>query len=72
MIGKLKGCGGGDGQEVASLLDDFFSGSGIPVVRDLPFGHSGDNLLLPIGARMRLDTTAGTIEFPDPAVDLQR
>lgn len=72
MIGKLKGCGGGDSQEVNSLLDEFFAGAGIPVVRDLPFGHFGDNLCLPFGARVRLDTHSGTIELPDPAVQAQR
>lgn len=68
MIGKLKGCGGGNAEEVHSLLDEFFAGAGVPVVRDLPFGHSGDNLTLPIGARVRLDTRSGTIELPEPAV----
>jgi muramoyltetrapeptide carboxypeptidase len=68
MIGKLKACGGGDERELASLLDEFFTASNIPVVRDLPFGHHGNNLLLPIGARVRLDTQQRFFEFPEPAV----
>lgn len=71
MIGKLKECGGGDDKELHSLFSEFFAGSGIPVIRDLPFGHFGNNLLLPIGARVRLDTGAGVIEFPEPVVEQQ-
>jgi muramoyltetrapeptide carboxypeptidase len=67
MIGRLKDCG--DEDNLGSLLQEFFSDSGIPVVRDLPFGHHGDNLLVPIGAPVRLDTAAGTLEFPEPLTE---
>lgn len=66
MIGRLKDCG--DEGEIASLLTAFFGSSGIPVIRDLPFGHHGDNLLMPVGARCRIDTAAMTLEFPEPVV----
>lgn len=66
MIGRLKDCG--DEGEIASLLTAFFATSGIPVIRDLPFGHHGDNLLMPVGARCRIDTAAGTVEFPESVV----
>jgi len=68
MIGKLKDCGRKAPAELDELLLDFFSRSGIPVVRDLPFGHHGDNLMLPIGARVDLDTPALQFAFPEPAV----
>ena len=64
MIGRLKDCG--DEGDLGSLLQEFFSDAGIPVVRDLPFGHHGDNLLVPIGAPAHLDTAAGTLHFPEP------
>jgi muramoyltetrapeptide carboxypeptidase len=54
LIGKLKGCG--EGPELVALLQEFFGSNGIPVVRDLPFGHYGDNLLMPIGAPVHLST----------------
>ncbi|MBK5259113.1 MAG: LD-carboxypeptidase [Thermoanaerobaculia bacterium] len=54
VIGKLKGCGGE--AEMTALLAEFFSSFGIPVVRNFPFGHHGDNLLMPIGAPIRLST----------------
>lgn len=70
MIGKLKDCGGGDLAGLERLLAEFFGNAGIPVVRDLPFGHHGDNLLLPVGLTGELDTAAGTLTLPDPVVDV--
>lgn len=69
MIGKLKECGGEDGAEVNRLLHEFFGEASIPVVKDLPFGHFGDNLLIPIGVRARLDTVARTLTVLEPAVN---
>lgn len=66
LIGKLKGCG--DGPELTALLHEFFAGSGIPVVRDLPFGHYGDNLLMPIGAPVHLSTRSGELTVTHPVV----
>src|SRR5438477_4087665 len=39
LIGKLKGCG--SEPELTLLLREFFGSRGIPVVRDLAFGHFG-------------------------------
>jgi muramoyltetrapeptide carboxypeptidase len=66
MIGRLKDCG--DEAEIVALLTTFFGASGIPVIRNLPFGHYGDNLLMPVGAACRIDTAAGTVEFPESVV----
>jgi muramoyltetrapeptide carboxypeptidase len=70
IIGKLKGCG--SEEEVDALLREFFSSFGIPVVRDFPFGHHGDNLLMPIGAPARLSTRDNTFTIPAPVVDRVR
>jgi muramoyltetrapeptide carboxypeptidase len=66
IIGKLKGCG--SESEMLDLLRDFFGSLGIPVVRHFPFGHYGDNLLMPIGASVRLSTGDGTLTIMEPAV----
>jgi len=66
IVGKLKNCG--TEAEVDALLREFFGGSGIPVVRDFPFGHHGDNLLMPIGAPVHLSTDALTFTLLEPAV----
>ncbi|MFZ2490170.1 MAG: LD-carboxypeptidase [Thermoanaerobaculia bacterium] len=66
VIGRLKGCG--TDAEMLELLRDFFLPYGIPVVRNLPFGHHGDNLLMPIGVPARLDTKEQTLTILEPAV----
>lgn len=66
LIGKLKGCGGE--AEMHALLTDFFASSKIPVVRDLPFGHHGDNLVMPIGVPVRLSTRDCTLTIAQAAV----
>jgi muramoyltetrapeptide carboxypeptidase len=66
LIGKLKGCG--PEPEVVALLQEKFGSKGIPVVRDLPFGHFGNNLLMPIGAPVRVSTSGGALTVTAPAV----
>jgi muramoyltetrapeptide carboxypeptidase len=66
LIGKLKGCG--DESALDALLHEFFDSNGIPVVRNLPFGHYGDNLLMPIGALVRLSTESRTLTVTHPVV----
>ena len=66
VIGRLKGCG--EENELSSLLAEFFGSSGIPVIRNVPFGHHGDNLLLPVGVPARLSTTGNTLTITTPAV----
>ena len=66
IIGKLKGCG--SPAEIEALLHETFDPYGIPVVRDLPFGHQGDNLLMPIGVAVRLSTSDGALTVLQAAV----
>jgi muramoyltetrapeptide carboxypeptidase len=66
IIGRLKGCG--SPAEIEALLHETFDPYAIPVVRDLPFGHEGNNLLMPIGAPVRLSTSDGTLTVLQAAV----
>jgi len=66
VIGKLKNCG--SEAEIEALLREFFAPLSIPVVRDFPFGHYGDNLLMPIGALVRLSTQDHSFTVMEPAV----
>jgi muramoyltetrapeptide carboxypeptidase len=68
VIGKLKNCG--SDAEIEALLREFFAPLSIPVVRDFPFGHYGDNLLMPIGALVRLSTQDHSFTVMEPAVAL--
>jgi len=40
---------------------------GCPVVADFPCGHVADNVTLPLGARVALDATAGTLTVVEPS-----
>jgi muramoyltetrapeptide carboxypeptidase len=66
VIGKLKNCGGEP--ELLAFLREFFGSFDIPVVRNLPFGHHGDNLLMPIGSPVRLSTRERSLTLLEPAV----
>jgi Uncharacterized proteins, homologs of microcin C7 resistance protein MccF len=66
LIGKLKGCGGE--AEMHGLLQQFFRSNHIPVIRDLPFGHHGNNLLMPIGVPVRISTSSRSLTFTQSAV----
>jgi muramoyltetrapeptide carboxypeptidase len=70
LIGKLKNCG--NEAELHALLLDFFASHRIPVVRDLPFGHHGDNLVMPVGAPVRVSTRDCTFTVTQPAVQRER
>jgi muramoyltetrapeptide carboxypeptidase len=66
VIGTLKDCG--DDAEIQLFLRDFFTPFGIPVVSNLPIGHHGDNLLMPIGSMVRLSTSEHTFTVTEGAV----
>ncbi len=66
VIGTLKDCG--SDEEITALLHDFFAFSNIPVIRDLPFGHQGNNLLMPVGGLVRVSTRDRTLTLLQPAV----
>lgn len=66
VIGALKDCG--NDAEMLEFLRDFFGSFNIPVVRNLPFGHHGNNLLMPIGRTVRLSTSDHHFTVIEPAV----
>lgn len=68
IVGQLRDCGEDRPGELDSLLLEFVGDLGIPLVRGLPFGHFGNNLMLPIGQPIALDTNACTLKLPDPVV----
>jgi muramoyltetrapeptide carboxypeptidase len=69
VIGALKNCG--NEPDLLAFLREFFDPMSIPVVRNVPFGHQGNNLLMPIGTPVRLSTTEHTLTITEPAVAIQ-
>jgi muramoyltetrapeptide carboxypeptidase len=69
VIGTLRECAVEEHDELESLLWRFFGSLGIPVLRNMPFGHFGNNLLLPIGRMVQLDTRSRTMTVLEPVVE---
>lgn len=46
------------------VLRDRLGDLGVPVVCDLPFGHDGENMALPVGVPVVLDGDKGVLAFP--------
>lgn len=68
IIGQLAGCGEDRPEDLDSLLREFFGGLDIPVIYGLPFGHVGNNLMLPIGQRAQIDTESCRLTLPERVV----
>lgn len=72
LAGALKGVagivlgaftGGASQAHAEEVLATAFAPLGVPLAAGLPVGHQPENYTLPLGARARLDTVAGTLTF---------
>jgi len=71
IFGEMPGCfeDKDDPDLLLSVIEDLFSDYDYPVGFGLPAGHGGENFALPLGIRVRLDTTSQTLTFLEPAVE---
>lgn len=58
----------GNSLTLRRVLEDHFSGMGIPVFYNFPFGHGKKLCTFPVGVDARMDTEAGTVELLENAV----
>jgi muramoyltetrapeptide carboxypeptidase len=68
-VGQFTHCddpGGGTG--VVDVLAERLGDLGVPVLGGLPVGHGADQLTVPLGVRVLLDTRAGTLSLLQPGV----
>lgn len=70
IFGEMNGCLGeaNDLTVLLSVIADVFSDYSYPVGFGLPAGHGGENLTLPLGTQVRLDTVRRQLTFLEPAV----
>lgn len=70
VVGDLVGCAekDGAGPTAEEVIAERFAARGVPVLAGAPVGHGARNRALPLGARVRVDTAAGTVRFADGAV----
>lgn len=68
-LGDFTGCEEPGGAYASvEVLRDLATDTGLPCVAGLPVGHGATNLAVPLGGRVRLDGSAGTLAFLEPAV----
>jgi len=58
----------GSSISVEHIFEDIAKETEKPLLSNLPFGHIGRKITLPVGLRVRVDATAKTIEYLEPAV----
>jgi muramoyltetrapeptide carboxypeptidase len=51
----------------ADVLRSLAEETGLPCALGFPIGHGEDNAAVPLGVRVRLDATRGTLDFLEPA-----
>jgi len=70
LFGEMSGCLGehNDPTLLLSIIADVFSDYSYPVGFGLPAGHGGENLVLPLGTRVQLDTGQRHLAFLETAV----
>lgn len=70
IFGTFTQCEGDGDREATEIIAEFFSNAPYPVVAGFPAGHGKENLLLPIGARMAVDGSAGLVSLLETPVEL--
>jgi muramoyltetrapeptide carboxypeptidase len=63
VLGSFADCDGREeGDVAAAVFREFFAGAPYPVVAGFPAGHLSENLPLPLGLPVRIDTERGCVE----------
>lgn len=70
VFGEMSGCLGDDNDPalLLAVIADMFSDYSYAVGFGLPAGHGGENLALPLGVQVRLDTQQQALAFLESAV----
>jgi muramoyltetrapeptide carboxypeptidase len=69
LLGSFLDCEPTQGNYTAKdILRDILTDLKVPIIAGFPAGHGAENWALPLGAKVRLDADARSIEFLDSAV----
>ena len=68
VFGSFTYCEGDGEREVGEIVREMFGGAPYPVATGLPMGHGDDNVIMPLGVRMRLDSGARRLSLIEPPV----
>jgi muramoyltetrapeptide carboxypeptidase len=69
LLGDFQDCEPTQGNYTAvETLRDILTRLNVPTIANFPAGHGEDNWAIPLGAKVRINADARSIEFLDPAV----
>ncbi len=68
VFGNFRDCEGDGNPGLKEIIVDLFRSAPYPVAAGLPAGHGDENLLLPLGVKMALDTRAGALRLLESPV----
>jgi muramoyltetrapeptide carboxypeptidase len=69
LLGSFQDCEPTQGNYTAAdTLREILSELKVPTIANFPAGHGDENWAIPLGAKVRLDADAQSIEFLDPAI----
>jgi muramoyltetrapeptide carboxypeptidase len=68
VFGSFAYCEGDGEREVAEIIREMFREAPYPVATGVPAGHGDDNVILPLGVKMRLDSAARRLSLIEPPV----
>jgi muramoyltetrapeptide carboxypeptidase len=69
LLGSFLDCEPTQGNYAASdTLRDILASLNVPVIAGFPAGHGSENWAFPLGAKVRINADARSIEFLDSAV----
>ena len=64
ILGSFENCG--TAGEIDALVMDRFQDVDIPIISGIPVGHGKDNLTVPLGVKVHLNTKGPEINFLEP------
>jgi len=69
LLGEFRDCEPSSGNYTAmDTLRDILTGLKVPTIANFPAGHGEDNWAIPLGAKMRIDSTGRSLKFLDATV----
>jgi muramoyltetrapeptide carboxypeptidase len=68
VFGDFTKCDGEGPRDIREIISELFSTAPYPVMMGLSAGHGAENLMLPFGAEMRLDSHTGSLELLESPV----
>jgi muramoyltetrapeptide carboxypeptidase len=70
VFGSFSYCEGEGEREVGDIVREMFRDASFPVATGLPMGHGDENVIMPLGVKMRLDADGRRLTLLEPPVKI--